>query len=129
MQCDVSFAESAGICPGFSNRTGIYPPYCANFDQLGFRVPFVAVSPFSRPHYVSHEVADHTSLLAFIEKRFLSSGKGDDDDGERPHLTARDRHAGTLEDLFDFGRAPSRNAKVSAAPPALPNDPGCPFVK
>ena len=27
-------------------------------------------SPFSKPHYVSHEVASHTSLLRFLELRF-----------------------------------------------------------
>jgi hypothetical protein len=83
------------------------------------------VSPFSRPHYVSHQVADHTSLLAFIEKRFLSS---DDEDDDRPSLTARDRHASTLEDLFDFERAPSAGASVGFAPPPSAGDPGCPFV-
>jgi len=85
----------------------------------------MAVSPFSRRHYVSHRVGDHTSLLALIEKRFLASGE---DDEERPHLTARDLHASTLEDMFDFDEAPSLNATVPAAPVPLPNDPGCPFV-
>jgi phospholipase C len=123
-QCTVSEIEAANICPGFT-PSGPYPAFCANFDQLGFRVPFVAVSPFSRPRYVSHQVADHTSILAFIEKRFLPPGP----DGERQHLTKRDEHAWTLEDLFDFDAAPSRNAPVPSAPPPLPNDPGCPFVK
>jgi phospholipase C len=109
----------ASICPEFTS-TGAYPASCANFDQLGFRVPFIAVSPFSRRHHVSHRVADHTSLLALIEKRFLSL---DEDDEERSHLTARDLHAATLEDMFDFTEAPSRNARVPAAPLPLPNDP------
>jgi len=110
----VSRSDAAAICPGFT-PSGPYPAFCANFDQLGFRVPFVAISPFARPRYVSHEVADHTSMLAFIEKRFLSSGDRDDDDeGERLHLTARDQHASTLEDLFDFERAPSAKAPVPA---------------
>jgi phospholipase C len=115
-ECDVSRSDAAAICPGFT-PTGRYPAFCANFDQLGFRVPFVAISPFARPRYVSHEVADHTSMLAFIEKRFLSSGDGDGDDedeGERLHLTARDQHASTLEELFDFERAPSAKAPVPA---------------
>ncbi len=119
-QCFVSQLDAAAICPGFT-PTGPYPFWCASFDQLGFRVPFIAVSPFAKPHHVSHEVADHTSLLAFIEKRFLSEGD------DRPHLTLRDLHASTLEDLFDFERAPSRDAVIPAAPPPLPNDPGCPF--
>jgi phospholipase C len=113
----VSRLDAASICPGFT-PTGPYPFFCPSFDQLGFRVPFVAVSPFSRPHHVSHEVADHASLLAFIEKRFLAGA----------HLTARDLHAATLEDLFDFDAAPSAGAEVPSAPPPLPDDPGCPFV-
>jgi phospholipase C len=122
-QCFVSQIDAFSICPGFT-PTGPYPLSCASFDQLGFRVPFIAVSPFSRPHHVSHRVADHTSLLALIEKRFLSLDEND----QRPHLTARDLYAATLEDMFDFDEAPSRNAGVPSAPPPLPNDPGCPFT-
>ena len=95
---------------------------CANFNQLGFRVPFIAVSPFSKPHYVSHTVGDHTSLLALIEKRFLSLADGG---GTRPHLTARDQYAATLEDMFDFNKAPSMNTSVPTAPPPTAGDPGC----
>jgi len=56
-------------------------------------------------------VGDHTSLLAFIEKRFLSLDNPD----ERLHLTNRDRHAGTLEDMFDFEGSPSLNTAVGQA--------------
>ena len=106
--------------------TGPYPVSCANFDQLGIRVPFMAVSPFSIPHYVSHTVADHTSLLALIEKRFLRIDMNDE--AGRPHLTKRDLHASTLEDMFDFTKAPSLNAPVPVAPPPSASDPGCPFT-
>ena len=41
-----------------------------SFDRYGIRVPFVAISPFAKPHYVSHNVYDHTSILRFIETRF-----------------------------------------------------------
>jgi phospholipase C len=92
-----------------------------DFNQLGIRVPFIAVSPFSKRRYVSHTVGDHTSLLALIERRFLSGGGG------TLHLTARDAHANTLEDLFDFDHSPSLHAQVdpSLAVPASPSDPGC----
>ena len=94
--------------------TGPYPADCATFDQLGFRLPFVATSPFAKPHYVSHVVDSHTSLLALIEKRFgLAS------------LAARDAH--TLEDLFDFDNAPSATAAVGTASPPVHNEGGCPF--
>lgn len=86
-----------------------------NFNQYGFRVPFIAVSPFSKPHYVSHTVGDHTSLLALIEKRFLG-GKS---------LTLRDANASTLEDLFDFTNSPSASTTIDptlAPPPNLATD-------
>ena len=37
---------------------------------LGYRVPMLVVSPFSRGGYVSSEVFDHTSQLRFLEERF-----------------------------------------------------------
>ncbi len=60
-------------------------------DRLGFRVPFIAVSPFAKRHYVSHIVYDHTSILKFIETWY-----------NLPALTRRDANANNLMDLFDF---------------------------
>jgi phospholipase C len=37
---------------------------------LGFRVPMIVISPFSRGGLVCPDVFDHTSLLRFIETRF-----------------------------------------------------------
>jgi phospholipase C len=37
---------------------------------LGFRVPMVVISPWSKGGYVDSELFDHTSLIRFIEKRF-----------------------------------------------------------
>jgi phospholipase C len=37
---------------------------------LGFRVPMLVVSPFTRGGYVSSEVFDHTSQIRFLEERF-----------------------------------------------------------
>jgi phospholipase C len=113
---DTSVKDAELLCPAMAaNPTGPYPEECASFDQLGFRVPFMAVSPFSKPHYVSHTVGDHTSLLAFIEKRFL----GFDNEDGRLHLTKRDQHANTLEDMFDFEGSPSLNTLVGQGlPPA-----------
>ena len=125
-QCSVSRSEALAVCPAFT-PTGPYPRLCPNFDQLGFRVPFIAVSPFSKPHYVSHTVGDHTSMLALIEKRFMT-GSDDQSGPSHPALTARDANADTLEDMFDFSRAPSLNASVPTAPGASDTDPGCPFV-
>ena len=117
MNCDHSqTVDAPGICPTFT-PTGPYPADCATFNQLGFRVPFVAVSPFSKPHYVSHITGSHTSLLALIEKRFSLAP-----------LTARDAASSTLEDMFDFDNSPSLSTAVGTAPlPMEPGDNGCPF--
>jgi phospholipase C len=37
---------------------------------LNCRVPFLAISPWSKGGYVNSEVFDHTSVIQFIEKRF-----------------------------------------------------------
>lgn len=44
-----------------------------DFSQAGFRVPTVLASPFSRPNFVDHRAYDHTSILRFIEWRFLGA--------------------------------------------------------
>ncbi len=75
----------------------------ADFDQYGLRVPMIVVSPFSRPHFVSHDVHDHTSILSTIEKRFGI-----------PPLTRRDAQALPLTEFFDF------STRSFATPPELP---------
>jgi phospholipase C len=117
---DTSVKDAIALCPALAaNPTGPYPKECAHFDELGLRVPFIAVSPFSRPHYVSHTAGDHTSMLAFIERTFMPETEKGDHGGERPHVTRRDLNADPLLDLFDFDNAPSKNIKV-IAPTALP---------
>jgi phospholipase C len=121
---DTTTNDAADLCPQFAlDPTGPYPAACANFDQYGVRVPFVAISPFSKPSYVSHTVGDHTSILALIETIFMTPAgiQQDDDEDEpaRPHLTKRDQHANTLQDMFDFNTSPSLNTTIGVAlPPA-----------
>jgi len=112
---DTSVKDAEELCPALAlDPTGPYPWACPNFNQLGVRVPFIAVSPFSKPSYVSHTIGDHASILALIEKRFAPTP-----DGGHQYLTARDQYADTLEDLFDFEHAPSLGTRVSRAmPPA-----------
>ena len=62
-----------------------------NFQNSGFRVPFVMVSPWVIPNHVSHVQTDTTSILKFIETRF-----------NLPALTARDAAVSDLTDFFDF---------------------------
>jgi phospholipase C len=113
---DTTVKEAIQLCPALAaNPTGPYPANCPNFNQLGIRIPFVAISPFSKPHYVSHTIGDHTSLLALIEKRFLSTAGNY---GTTPaHMTLRDRYANTLESMFDFYHSPSLNTPLTQAQP------------
>ena len=47
------------------------PPLApGGFDRYGFRVPLFVVSPYARANYVSNIVQDHTSVTAFIERKW-----------------------------------------------------------
>jgi phospholipase C len=66
-----------------------------NFGQAGFRVPTVLASPYAKPGFVDHRVYDHTSILRFLEWRFLGAppeGPG----GSGWWLTKRDQNANNL---------------------------------
>jgi phospholipase C len=74
--------------------------------QLGFRVPNMVISPFTRKHYVSNIPMDHTAVLKFVEDRFI---------GDKKYLTNRDAAQPNLLDFFDFNNVPW------ATPPTPPN--------
>jgi phospholipase C len=74
---------------------------------LGFRVPCLVISPYSRGGLVCPDVFDHTSQLRLLERRFGV---------EVPNLSAwRRRTTGDLTSAFDFGNPPND------APPNLPD--------
>ncbi len=66
-----------------------------NYGQTGFRLPVTLHSPYARPGYVDHRLYDHTSILRFIEWRFLGApAEGPVGDGW--WLTVRDRNANNI---------------------------------
>jgi phospholipase C len=65
------------------------------FNQYGFRVPFVVVSPYAKKAYVSHNIYSHTSIIRFIEAKFTL-----------PALTGRDANSDAFSDLFDWSNPP-----------------------
>jgi phospholipase C len=79
-----------GALPGDAN--GIRGPV-----GMGFRVPMLVLSPFSRGGHVASEVFDHTSQLRLLEQRF----------GVRaPNISAwRRRTAGDLTSALHMGRS------------------------
>jgi len=80
--------------------------YRADFDQTGSRIPLIVVSPWTKPHYVSHTARELTSILKLIETRFQLSP-----------LTKRDAAADDMTEFFDF-TTPSL-----LTPPPLPIQP------
>jgi len=79
---------------------------------LGFRVPMLVISPFSKGGFVCRDVFDHTSVLRFLEARFGV---------EVPNLTAWRRSvAGDLTSAFNFA---SPDFTGAALPLATPLDP------
>ncbi len=65
-----------------------------DFSQAGFRVPAIIASPRARPGFVTHRQYDHTSVLRFLEWRFLGAPpEGPGQPTDTWFLTQRDRHA------------------------------------
>jgi phospholipase C len=73
------------------------PDDLLDFGQGGFRVPTIVASPFARPGYVDHRTYEHTSILRFLEWRFLGAPpEGPGAATDTWFLTSRDRNANNL---------------------------------
>ncbi|MFD9126761.1 phosphocholine-specific phospholipase C [Kitasatospora sp. NPDC059571] len=83
-------AAPAGTAGEFYNGTNI---------GLGFRVPLIAISPWTRGGWVSSEVSDHTSVLRFLERWTAAIGKP----ANCANISAwRRKVCGDLTGMFDF---------------------------
>jgi phospholipase C len=93
--------EYVTVSPLPSTAQGVAGPV-----GLGYRVPMLVISPFSRGGHVASEVADHTSQLRFLEARFGVKA---------PNISAwRRKHTGDLTSTLHLGRA-------QVAVPTLPS--------
>jgi phospholipase C len=80
--------------PAVPDPTVVGSPAVTGPIGLGFRVPMLIISPFSRGGFVSSDLFDHTSVLRFLETRFGA---------EVPNLSAWRRAAvGDLTSAFNF---------------------------
>jgi phospholipase C len=77
-----------------------------DFAHSGFRVPIMVISPWVRPHFVSHVQRDFSSIYRLIETRF----------GMSP-LNPRDANADDMLEFFDFSKP------ALLTPPHLPDQP------
>ena len=80
--------------PAVPDPTVVGNPAVTGPIGLGFRVPMLIISPFSRGGFVSSDLFDHTSVLRFLETLFGA---------EVPNLSAwRRATVGDLTSAFNF---------------------------
>lgn len=72
-------------------NTAVHLKAGRSFARYGFRTPLIVVSRFAWHHHVDHKVADHTSVLKFIQTWL-----------NLPPLSARNAAAYDLRDMFDL---------------------------
>src|SRR5215467_13994086 len=80
-----------------------------DFFGDGTRIPLIVVSPYTTPGHISHNYADHVSILKFIEHNWqlpTISGRSRDNRRNPTYNTAVSNYAPTnspaLSDLFDL---------------------------
>ncbi|MBV9718089.1 MAG: hypothetical protein JOZ77_02135 [Candidatus Eremiobacteraeota bacterium] len=78
-------------------------PPIYNSYELSFRVPLLVISPYAKPHYISHVQHEFGSMLKFAEKTF-----------GLPSLGTTDVRADDLFDCFDFSQAPIKFKRIPA---------------
>ncbi|MCL5955201.1 MAG: alkaline phosphatase family protein, partial [Candidatus Thermoplasmatota archaeon] len=61
--------------------------------QLGFRVPFILISPYAKENYVSNTIMSHTSILGFIDYNW-----------NMPALNPLVSDSNLMLDMFNFNR-------------------------
>jgi phospholipase C len=72
------------------------PPGPQSYGGLGFRVPAIVVSPYSKAGYISHNNYEFGSIIKFVEQNW-----------QLPSLGTTDKtSASFLNDFFDFTQQP-----------------------
>ncbi len=71
------------------------PPQQIDSYGLGYRVPFLIISPYAKKNYIDHTQFEFSSMLRFAE-----------DELGLPTLTNRDKRANNMMDAFDFTQSP-----------------------
>jgi phospholipase C len=98
--------------PAVPDPTVIGNPPIRGPIGLGFRVPMLIISPFSRGGFVSSDLFDHTSVLRFLETRFGA---------EVPNLSAwRRATVGDLTSALNFTAPDQSIPTLPSTIPAIP---------
>lgn len=91
----------------------VRPPFIDQAGGLGFRVPMIAISPYSKSvGYVSHTQYEFGSIVRFIE-----------DNWNLGRLGTTDERAASIADMFDFTKPPRAFTPIpSKSPPPCTED-------
>jgi phospholipase C len=92
------------LFPGYARHAEQLDRGPGHYDNYGFRVPAVIVSPYARPDCVLSEVFDHTSVLKLVEEKW-----------NLPPLTRRDAAA-----ISPLGALDLTGPPAFLTPPDLP---------
>ncbi len=95
-----SYWNSTAIVVVWDDWGGFYdhvPPPKLDYEGLGFRVPMMVISPYSRRGYVSHTQYEFGSILKFIEETFSVGNLG-----------TTDVRANSIADVFNLSQPPHR---------------------
>lgn len=105
--------NSTAIFINYDEGGGYYdnvaPPSITG-HQLGFRVPFIVISPYAKENYVSNTVLSHTSILAFIDYNW-----------KLPALNSLVAHSNLPMDFFNFNTS-YNNGMIQRTPLAFSNN-------
>jgi phospholipase C len=90
--------QNCAIIITWDDYGGFYdhvPPIQTDQNGFGFRVPCLVISPYALSNTIVHTQYDLTSILKFIETKFVLSS-----------LTGRDSAANNMLDCFNFTQTP-----------------------
>jgi phospholipase C len=102
------------------------PDHCEDWGRLGFRVPTVVASPFSRQGpggggMVAQNLFDHTSIVKFLQWRFELGSLADFTGDGVLNLGSRDiaPEIHNINEVFDFDPA-NAHPEFASEPPDIP---------
>jgi phospholipase C len=105
------YAKDTAIFITFDEGGGYFDSgYVQPLDYFGdgTRIPLIVVSPLAKPGYISHEYADHVSIMKFIERNWnlppISQRSRDNfpnplSESSNPYVPV---NTPAISDLFDF---------------------------
>jgi phospholipase C len=110
------YANDTAIFITFDEGGGYYDSgfvQPVDFFGDGTRIPLIVVSKYSKPGHVSHEYADHVSIVKFIERNWnlgtITQRSRDNfpnpvTSADNPYVPLNSPALGDLFELFDFGK-------------------------